>query len=127
MHTHTKKPAERARLQPVDLHMPAPVQEDTCPPLLSSVLFPLVCSRSSSLSTTLSFLGIVRLKRDAATLTIDGASSGTPPLSVITFGSIASHVTFPGSHKALTLIFTEAVLDKKGASANERFVPGSVS
>ena len=52
--------------------------------------------------------------------------SGTPLLIIITFASNASHVTFPGSHKVLTLIFAEALLDKKGVSANERFIPGSV-
>ena len=52
--------------------------------------------------------------------------SGTPLLIIVTFTSNASYVTFPRSHKALTLIFAEAVLDKKGASANERFIPGSV-
>ena len=69
---------------------------------------------------------LVALCASNRTLTLGGASSGTPPLSIITFTSNASHVTLPGSHRALTLIFTKAVLDKKGASTNERFAPGSV-
>ena len=60
------------------------------------------------------------------TLTLGGALSGMPSLSIITFTSNASHITSPRSHKALTLIFAEAVLDKKGVSMNERFIPGSV-
>ena len=56
MHTHAKKPTECAHLQPIYLHMPAPVWEDTHAPLIISVLFLSVHSRSSSLSAVPSFL-----------------------------------------------------------------------
>ena len=60
MHTHTKKPAECACLQPVDLHMPAPVWEDTHTPIIASILFLSVHSCSSSLSTAPSFCPLLR-------------------------------------------------------------------